>query len=86
MQSGTRIGGTIVAVIGLLLFAWAFLWMRYSDRLQIRGQALIRRVIGRPVGEDDWSLGLARWFGTIFLSAMGLLCVIFGLAGLITGR
>jgi hypothetical protein len=57
MQSSARIGGAIVVAIGLLLFAWAFLWMKYSVRMQIRGQAIIRRIIGRPVVEDEWYFG-----------------------------
>lgn len=86
MQSSTRIGGAIVVATGLLLFAWAFLWMKYSDRLQILGQASIRRVTGGPIIENDWYFAPVRWFGTIFIALMGLLCEIFGLVGLITGR
>jgi hypothetical protein len=88
MQSSARIGGAIVVAIGLLLFAWAFLWMKYSVRMQIRGQAIIRRIIGRPVVEDEWYFGFfgaVRWFGTMFIALMGLLCVTFGLVGLISG-
>jgi hypothetical protein len=75
-----------VVAVGLLLFAWAFLWMRYSDRLQILGLALMQKVSGRPLIENDWFFGLVRWFGTIFLAVMGVLCVISGSVGLITGR
>ena len=75
-----------MVVVGLLLFAWAFLWMKYSDRVQILGLASIRRITGRPVVENEWFFGVVRWFGTIFIALMGLLCVIFGLAGLISGR
>ena len=88
MQSSARIGGAMVVAIGLLLFAWAFLWMKYSVRMQIRGQAIIRRIIGRPVVEDEWYFGFfgaVRWFGTMFIALMGLLCVTFGLVGLISG-
>jgi hypothetical protein len=53
--------------------------------MQIRGQASIRRIIRRPVVENEWYFGAVRWFGTIFIALMGLLCVIFGLAGLISG-
>ena len=86
MQSGTRVGAAVVVAVGLLLFACAFLWMRYSDRLQILGLALMQKVSGRRLIEIDWFFGLVRWFGTIFLAITGVLCVISGSVGLITGR
>ena len=76
-----------MAVTGLLLFVAAFLWLKYSVSLQIRTRKIIRRVVDLPVFENDgFFLGLTRWFGAIFIGLMGLLCLIFGLVGLITGR
>jgi hypothetical protein len=87
MQSSARTGGTIVAATGLLLFVCAFLWLKYSVSLQVRGQKMIRRVVDLPVVENEsFFLRLTRWFGTIFIGLMGLLCLISGLVGLITGR
>jgi hypothetical protein len=86
VQPSARTGGTIVA-IGLLLFVAAFLWLKYSVSLQVRGQKMIRRVVDLPVVENEsFFLGLTRWFGAIFIGLMGLLCLIFGLVGLTTGR
>ena len=48
---------------------------------------MIRRVVDLPVVENEsFFLRLTRWFGTIFIGLMGLLCLISGLVGLITGR
>jgi len=85
-QSSVRTSGTIVAAIGLLFFAVAFLWMKYSLSLQIRAAKIIRRVVDLPVVEkENVFFGLTRWFGVIFFGD-GVLCLIFGLAGLVTGR
>lgn len=87
MQSSVRTGGAIVAATGLLLFAGAFLWMKYSVSLQMRAKKMIRRVVDLPgIGNESFFIGLTRWFGAIFFGLMGLLCLIFGLVGLITGR
>jgi hypothetical protein len=86
MQSGTRTAGAIVVTVGLLLFVCAFLWMKYSDGFQARGRALIHRISGAPIIENNWYFGPVRWFGTVFLGVMSLPCVIFGLMGLMTGR
>ena len=76
-----------MAATGLLLFVCAFLWLKYSVSLQVRGQGMIRRVVDLPVVENEsFFLRLTRWFGTIFIGLMGLFCLISGLVGLITGR
>jgi hypothetical protein len=86
MESSTRIGGAVVVLTGLFLWAAAFLWMKYSVKLQIRGQTTIRRIVRLPFIDNEFFSEPTRWFGTIFIALMGLLCVIFGLVGLITGR
>ena len=61
--------------------------MKYSVGHQIRTMKLIRRVVDvRIVGNEGFAFGLTRWFGTIFFGLMGSWCLIFGLAGLISGR
>jgi hypothetical protein len=87
LQSSHRTGGAVVAIIGILLLAAAFLWYRYVFGLQALSERVFSKAIKLPeVDYDSFFPKLTRWLGTIFLGILGLVSLISGIVAVISGR